>query len=289
MIVYLKRNQLDTKKYNACIEASINSRIYAYSWYLDSVADNWDALVLNDYEAVMPLPWRQKYFIKYVYPPAWTQQLGVFSKDEISESLMLDFIKSIPKKFKKVTIQFNSGNRFKHKNVTERVNYILPLDKSYEEIYKGFNTNRKRGLKKVLKENYKIDKSISPTEFLSFYFNTPKGYDVNKKQMETINKMVISKNKDVEIWGVRREDKLEASILILIDENRITNLLPVVSDFGKENGLTTLLINEIILTNQNSAKILDFEGSMIEGVAKFYGSFGAVEEKYLLFQKQFFN
>ena len=82
MIYYLKRNQLDDNKYNSCIKQSKNSRIYAFSWYLDCVADNWDALVLNDYEAVMPLPWRQKYVIKYIYPPAWTQQLGVFSPNE---------------------------------------------------------------------------------------------------------------------------------------------------------------------------------------------------------------
>ena len=73
MIRYIRRKEIDIAKYDACIETAINARIYAYSWYLDIVADNWDILVLNDYEAVMPLPWRSKYFIKYVYPPAWTQ------------------------------------------------------------------------------------------------------------------------------------------------------------------------------------------------------------------------
>ena len=101
MIQYLKRNQLDIIKYDNCIELSLNSRIYVFSWYLDIVSDNWDVLVLNDYEAVMPLPWRQKYFIKYVYPPAWTQQLGVFSNSKINADLVKQFVKSIPKKFKK--------------------------------------------------------------------------------------------------------------------------------------------------------------------------------------------
>jgi hypothetical protein len=66
MIHYVKRKDLDLNKYDACINNAINSRIYGYSWYLDIVADNWDVLVLNDYEALMPLPWRQKYFIKYI-------------------------------------------------------------------------------------------------------------------------------------------------------------------------------------------------------------------------------
>ena len=111
MIHHLSRKELDVEKYNACIANSVQSRIYAYSWYLDIVADNWDVLVLNDYEAVMPLPWRSKFCIKYIYPPCWTQQLGIFSDEVISENLTNRFINLIPKKFKKVTIQFNSGNR----------------------------------------------------------------------------------------------------------------------------------------------------------------------------------
>ena len=34
--------QIDFNKYDACIAAAINSRIYAYSWYLDAVCDDWD-------------------------------------------------------------------------------------------------------------------------------------------------------------------------------------------------------------------------------------------------------
>ena len=59
MIQFVKRNQLDEDKYNACISTSLQSRVYAYSWYLDIVADNWSVLVLDDYQAVMPLPWKR--------------------------------------------------------------------------------------------------------------------------------------------------------------------------------------------------------------------------------------
>ncbi len=37
MIRYLKRLELDIEKCNLCIENSKNSRIYAFSWYLDIV------------------------------------------------------------------------------------------------------------------------------------------------------------------------------------------------------------------------------------------------------------
>ena len=67
MIRHITRDTLDVQKYDNCIANAINSRVYAYSWYLDIVADaKWDVLVLDDYKAVMPLPKRRKYFINYV-------------------------------------------------------------------------------------------------------------------------------------------------------------------------------------------------------------------------------
>lgn len=69
MIHCIKRKDLDIDKYDACIAASVQFRIYAFSWYLDAVSENWEVLILNDYEAVMPLPWKQKYFLKYITQP----------------------------------------------------------------------------------------------------------------------------------------------------------------------------------------------------------------------------
>jgi hypothetical protein len=280
MIHYLKRKDIDIVKYDACIEAALNSRIYAYSWYLDIVADNWDVLVLNDYEAVMPLPWRQKYFIKYIYPPAWTQQLGVFSNFKIEAYIVRQFINAIPKKFKKITVQFNAENDVSSFKTEKRTNYILKLDKSFEEIYKGFNKNRKRDLKKAETEKYSIDKEISADEFLYFYLNEPKNYQLRHEQITTIKALLKANNKAVYIWGIRVDEKLIASIVWLKDANRITYILPIATIQAKEKGLPTLLISNLIKEYQNSGLMLDFEGSMIEGVADFYRSFGVKAERY---------
>ncbi len=283
MICYFKRDQIDLSKYNNCIKSALNSRIYAYSWYLDIVADNWDVLVLNDYEAVMPLSWRSKYFIKYIYPPAFTQQLGVFSKNKIDSSLINEFINSVPKKFKKVTIQFNSSNDLSFLNAQKRVNYILPLDKTYEEILNGFNKNRKRDLKKAINSNYKINENITSEDFFDFYLNESKNYELNKNQITTIKALLSSNNKAVFIWGIRDNERLVASLVWLKDDNRITYLLPIATMQAKENGLPTLLISNLIDKYKNSELIFDFEGSMIGGVADFYRSFGVIKEDYFNF------
>ena len=65
-IRYLTRREIDTTKWDHCIDTAGNGLIYAYSFYLDHMARNWDALVLNDYEAVMPLTWNSKFGIRYL-------------------------------------------------------------------------------------------------------------------------------------------------------------------------------------------------------------------------------
>jgi len=68
---YLPYKQIDKVKWDACIRHSMNRLIYAESVYLDHMAVNWDAIVLNDYEAVMPLPWKKKLGIRYLYQPSF--------------------------------------------------------------------------------------------------------------------------------------------------------------------------------------------------------------------------
>ena len=288
MIRYLKRDQIDEVKYNNCIKSSLNSRIYAYSWYLDIVADNWDILVLDDYKAVMPLPWRSKYFIKYIYPPPWTQQLGVFSSEEISESLVLSFINTIPKKVKKITIQFNSGNNLNLVNSEKRVNYILPLNKTYKELYKDFRRDRKNRIGQAEKKHL-IFKETSFKEILEIAkteYQFLKVSDSYYKKLEKLFEILLCKKNGI-LLGVYNEKKeLLCGTILLLDTHRLVYLFSVSSKKGKENQAASFLINEVMKKYAQNNLAFDFEGSMIGGIADFYKSFGARVEYYSLFKKK---
>jgi hypothetical protein len=64
--------------------------------------------------------------------------------------------------------------------------------------------------------------------------------------------------------------------------NRITYLFGASTPEGQKKNAPTLLFNHLIKRHQNSPYILDFEGSKIEGVAKFYQSLGGKLEPYQL-------
>ena len=294
MIFYINRKDLNVEKYDACIKNALNSRIYAFSWYLDIVADHWDTLILNDYEAVMPLPWRQKYLIKYIYPPVWTQQLGVFAVHEISEILVKDFLKAIPKKFRKITIQFNSGNPLSGENVTEKVNYILPLDKFYDTLFLNFRKDRKNRIKqnvdknKLSENDFEIKKLI--TIFKTNYHNKIELSENDYLKLEMlVKKMNIVEDVSVKIILDKEKDVVKAGAIFVISKKRIVYLFSSQTDEGRNQNSLSAILNKVIKDNANTDKILDFEGSIIPNLADFFKSFGAKKESYFWHQIPFRN
>lgn len=61
MIQFVQNADIIKKKWDDCIAHSVNERIYAYSWYLNIVAPNWDALIMDDYQAVFPVVHQKKW------------------------------------------------------------------------------------------------------------------------------------------------------------------------------------------------------------------------------------
>jgi hypothetical protein len=83
-IRYLQRPQIDPIKWNESVLKSRIPQAYALFDYLDKITNNqWSALVYGDYEAVFPLPMREKFGIRYVVQPVFCQQLGGFGSTKM--------------------------------------------------------------------------------------------------------------------------------------------------------------------------------------------------------------
>src|ERR1700744_427164 len=92
-IQYLKRSGIDTDRWDNCLSTAANGLIYGKTFFLDAMTEGqWDALILGDYETVMPLTWRQKAGIRYLYQPAFAQQTGIFSISPLTTELTATFL-----------------------------------------------------------------------------------------------------------------------------------------------------------------------------------------------------
>lgn len=286
MIQCIHRNQLDVAKYNACIATSIQSRIYAYAWYLDCVCEEWRVLVLDDYKAVMPLPYRRKYGFRYISQPFFTQQLGVFSKAPLSSELIAIFVGHIPTYLLKVHLQFNSENRFTKEPVVMQSNFILDLQGTYSDLYARFSKGRKHAIQQGIKKKVHWQE-VSFDEVLRLSRAQYSFQDIAEKEYRKLTKLIaIAKDKNkVKIIGVRENAELIGGAVFLLGAKRIVYLFAAVSPRGKKLQVPSLLLNAVIQEHAGSSKILDFEGSVRPGIAAFFKSFGAEVETYGVLKK----
>jgi|JI10StandDraft_1071094.scaffolds.fasta_scaffold175881_1 hypothetical protein len=290
VIQYIKRKDLDKEKYDTCIAQSLNSRIYAFSWYLDAVADNWDVLIYGDYEAVMPLPWRRKWGIAYIYTPAWIQQLGIFFKVQLSEQHFLELMAAVPAKFKKISLLFNEQNFINHPQISVRNNFLLSLHDSYEQLFNNYQKNRHQALKNALEFETIIQFSTTPDAIIQLHqeFIQPKTH-LKHTDMDHLKKLLSTLKIDSEVYYYESwfKNKLIGGAIFLKSGNRYYYLLSAVNEDGKKMQSMSLILNEFIKNHAGQNCFFDFEGSMIPGIASFFKSFGAEKVSYYFYQKPF--
>ncbi len=285
------RSDIDDKKWNGCVHFAISAMPYAYTWYLDCVCDNWIGAVANNYKAVMPIVLSKKMGISYSFQPLFCQQLGVFSSTPLTKDLMNDFFSHIPDNIKHIDICLNESNYPpKHFEHFERHNYVLPLNDSYDNIYKKYSENLKRNIKKAENKKVYTSKELRPETFADFYkeHTAPQIKGFKKEDYYTMLR-IIYQALNVQMGfliGVYSEEKeLIAANFFLKHPQRLINLMPSSNEKGKDLGAMHYLLDLMIKDNCDTNMYLDFEGSMIGGIAKFFGSFGAEVNKYYNIKK----
>jgi hypothetical protein len=284
-IKYLHYKEIDKAKWDACITHAPNGLIYPYSFYLDYMAKHWDALVLNDYEAVMPLTWNKKYGFYYLYQPAFTAQLGVFGKN-LNERIIDDFIKAIQVKFKLIEISLNSGNIFSVPPpfLNRSFNYILHLNKSYEELYKTYRDNHKRNISKALQLGCNVNNEIPVDEIIRLNDEQLKHISGTKPEdypnFKKLYELLRSRGQAKVYAIIDPKNKIFASAVFFFSHNRAYYIMVGNHPDGKTIGASHALIDAFIKDHASQNLILDFEGSDIRNLAFFYEGFGASFETF---------
>lgn len=283
----LNHREIDKIKWDNRIAHSANGLIYAYSFYLDNMTDEWDALVLNDYEAIMPLTWKKKYSIRYLYQPFLTAQLGIFGNN-LSARILELFIKQIPPDFKYWDFYLNHQNVFPVSgsgiNLYLRSNYVLDLSKSYEVLYAGYRENIKRNIKKCTQLGCRAGKGFEAEKVIDLALQQMRirnrETDQNISRFRKLYKLLRAKAMATTYGIFSAQDELLASAIFFYSHNRAYYILVGNHPNGKTMGASHALIDAFIKDHAGQKMLLDFEGSDIRNLAFFYSSFGALEEKY---------
>jgi hypothetical protein len=288
MIKYLKHNEIDKKRWDACIKNASNGLIYAYSWYLDALcSEQWDALVTDDYQMVFPLPWRKKVGISYIYTPFFIQQLGAFSSSTITEEEINQFLIAIPSEYRLIELCMNiknkaSTNIFKF---VENANYELSLSPEYNAIKNKYSENLRRNLRKADQMKVSVREDDNADDIITLFRNG-KGREVRHWKENEYNLLknlleVCRRHESLKIYKTYEADEtFSGGAVFLISENRSIFIFSAASEVAKKSGAMAKLIDVYIEENAGKLRTLDFEGSNNPGLARFYAGFGSEHYSY---------
>ena len=282
------RDEIDDELWNELAEKANPSYIHFYSWYLDAISPKWKALILEKngrYITALPLPWRKKYGIKYVYPPYLAQQLGPIAIDRVDTDQL---IQEALQHFSFFEFYFHHGCILPQ--AVKRRNLILPLNKEYQEIAKAYSGNTRRNLKKSTKSDLLLELNQDFKPIIQL-FEENRGRDFphlmknDYRYFEKVCEMVSKKGLIEVIHAKNEQNELLAGVIFFRHFDRITFMFSGISPAGKKRHAMFALIDKAIQLHAGKTQVLDFEGSETPGVYEFYKGFGAELQEYFFLRQ----
>jgi hypothetical protein len=320
-IRYLKRQEIDTARWDACVEDAPNGLIYGRSFYLDAMtAGQWDALVLEDYQAVMPLTWRRKAGIRYLCQPAFTQQTGIFSRATASPSqtspvatipspgaapvepaapapanpspgvpspLVEAFLRQAIRHFRFAEIFLNYGNE--HPYLEKHTNFILPLTSSYESLSANYKKDLVRNLKEAARSTLRYIKDFDLRTALQdfrrqYAAGLPNIREEDYRHFEQLCLFLQQQGQLLVRAVTDGQQQRLCTAVLLRDAARFYLLNSTTLPAGRPTEANHFLLDQFIKEWAGTSMILDFEGSDHPGIAHFYRNFGSADQPYFFYR-----
>ena len=282
-IQYLRQSDIDKLKWDRCIQSVNDGLVYNYSWCLDIMCPQWDGLVLNDYEAVMPLTWKKKYGIAYLYQPFFVAQSGITAKTS-SSALTDAFISAVPARFKFIDIDLHETNdtaqytSFCHR----RVNLLLDTRLDYKIVSGEYHRLANRMIRKAAAAEVVVETGNDIAASIDFYRNH---YQLKGVRQRDYDRLITMLNKALEndqlvSLVAKKSGVLLAVYLLLKDDHYVYSVIGGSSPEGKEYAAFYLLTDYAIKLICGTGRQFRFEGSDLPGIANFNRQFGATPVYY---------
>jgi len=283
----VNRNKLDVDKYDTCVASSEVPMPYAFSAHMDIVARRWKAVVLGEYEMVMPIAFNRKLLgIPQVYHPFYAQQLGAFGRFQRDVVVIKAMLAALSKFYVRLTMQMNSANPIPNQKgwtFRQRTNYELNLNKPYASIQKTYRKGHKANVKAAQELNTLERGMISTADFAKAIAALPAtvglGQLVELIDLYGPESLWVAKLKDGRIGALGFFPTLGKFV---DGAERIVYMVGHSTDAGRKAFSGHFLIDGVIQTYAETNTIFDFEGSELSGVGAFFKGFGPDDVPYLL-------
>lgn len=286
MIHYVRHRDIDKQAWDARLAAAPNAYWYGTSSVMDAASPGWDALVDEHAGAQMPLPWRMKFGIRYLFQPFVIQHLGPYSARPSPQDAAR-FLEAVPKEFRYADIYLMARDPgpMRGLRTEECTDHVLPLDRPVEALRAAYTENHRRSVRKAAKLGVRAEHAAALDEVIRFFERSEqfRRWGVDAAQREVMRRVFRASVADGTGFGkvVRREGVPIAAAWFVRWGGRLIFLKGLGNAEARERRAMHALVDQVVAEHAATGLLLDFAGGNDPQLARFYSGFGAVPALYL--------
>lgn len=252
--------------------------IYNSVAYLDTIAQQWDAIIIGDYEACLALPYITKWGIKLYANPPFLQKMAVIGNCTQENC---NRIFKVLSKLRLVNIKLENHYSAAALIATLQ-NFTIDLATPYSAIYNAYAYKHKYIVRKAQANNLEIigvkhiDAILQQNRISFGHLN-----HYTDAHFSKLVSFVNNNPANFEAYHVLNENaEMVYGAVIIKDNYRYYYLVSGAKRNDKSNAPTFFLDWFLKEKAGQAGKIFDFEGSSIDTVANFFKKFGPQKEYY---------
>jgi hypothetical protein len=289
---------LNLLAWDACVAAAPEALPYACAWWLTATAGRWDAVVeiqaeTGAYVSVFPLPFKTRPWGRDVYQPLFTQQLGLLTTAASRHRNVLDYLALLPAAgFAHFYVQLSAQNELVAAPPTfkliQRQTYHLSLAPAYAALAAAYAPDYRRRLSRNQQQAAPllVKETMSAKALVQLFKSEKEVAGLKTQDYERLHALLHALQAQgrllvLEVRAPETEGLLAGAIFVRYG-SFIIYLFAAASLGGKKASAPLLLLDHVIQRYAGSpGLILDFEGSMIPSIARFFANFGAAPVPYV--------
>ncbi|MFN5418557.1 MAG: hypothetical protein ACK5B9_15975 [Flavobacteriia bacterium] len=267
---FIQSNELNKKKWDELIQ---NSNYFSYSYFLDAVAKNWGAYVDENYTKGLAVCFNQTMGIKILYPPFLGRCAEMIN---LSEKEKVEILNQIQKDFKIGDLNLES-------EIKSGLVCVKKVFQTYNPSLKQ-NTLSKRMLKKATESNFTIKEADFSKVLKIIYAELSQKVKEltsdNQDRLSNFIKELDFQNKLISLGIFNVNTELDGGLLFFEGKDKITYITGACNADSRNLGGMYMAMNYLIEYATKNNKKVDFGGSNIESIRRFYISIGGEDQEY---------
>lgn len=287
--------------------------LFMQAWWMDAVCfgnKEWDVFLVEREGAVigaMPIHQLKKFGLRVILQPELTPYNGLwidypndcagedkYLLEEVIINKFINQLEQLKPAYYQQNFHFSVTNwqpfYSKGFSQTTRYTYLIEDISDLKTVFDNFNYAKQKHIKKSQLQ-LNADFSLTAEDFYNFHKRTlqQRGQRISysSELFHRIYAVAISREQGAIIAVKDKNKNLHAALFVVWDKNSAYNLISAIDVEYKSSGASTLVVWEIIQYLSGKTRIFDFEGSMIESVAKSFRQFGTVQKSYFTIFKSY--